>query len=381
VSPVTGTSEPRHGAADLEGLSPASLVVAAGRPRRIPGAPVNPPVELSATYAAPHAGTGYGRNGNATWTALEEAVGALEHGDALVFASGMAAIAAAMAFVPAGGTVVAPRTAYNITTALLADYADEGHAVHHLDIADTDAAVAALEGADLLWLESPTNPTLEVADLPALVAAARARDVLTVCDNTFATPLLQRPLDLGADVVVHSATKYLSGHSDVLLGVTVTRREDLYTALQRRRLVHGGVAGPMEAWLALRGLRTLHVRFERQCANAAEIARRATEHPAVERVRYPGFGAMVSIEVRGGAAVADQVAAACRLWLDATSLGGVESLVERRRKYAAESPTVPENLLRMSVGIEDVDDLWRDLAQALDAVSPPRTSATGSSAP
>ena len=378
---MTGTSEPRHGAADLEGLSPASLVVAAGRPRRIPGAPVNPPVELSATYAAPHAGTGYGRNGNATWTALEEAVGALEHGDALVFASGMAAIAAAMAFVPAGGTVVAPRTAYNITTALLADYADEGHTVRDVDIADADAAVAALEGADLLWLESPTNPMLEVADLPALVAAARARDVLTVCDNTFATPLLQRPLDLGADVVVHSATKYLSGHSDVLLGVTVTRREDLYTALQRRRLVHGGIAGPMEAWLALRGLRTLHVRFERQCANAAEIARRATEHPAVERVRYPGFGAMVSIEVRGGAAVADQVAAACRLWLDATSLGGVESLVERRRKYAAESPTVPENLLRMSVGIEDVDDLWRDLAQALDAVSPPRTSATGSSAP
>ena len=378
---MTGTREPRHGAADLEGLSPASLVVAAGRPRRIPGAPVNPPVELSATYAAPHAGTGYGRNGNATWTALEEAVGALEHGDALVFASGMAAIAAAMAFVPAGGTVVAPRTAYNITTALLADYADEGHAVHHLDIADTDVAVAALEGADLLWLESPTNPMLEVADLPALVAAARTRDVLTVCDNTFATPLLQRPLDLGADVVVHSATKYLSGHSDVLLGVTVTRREDLYSALQRRRLVHGGIAGPMEAWLALRGLRTLHVRFERQCANAAEIARRAAEHPAVERVRYPGFGAMVCIEVRGGAAVADQVAAACRLWLDATSLGGVESLVERRRKYAAESPTVPENLLRMSVGIEDVDDLWRDLAQALDAVSPPRTSATGSSAP
>jgi cystathionine gamma-synthase len=366
VSPVTGTREPRHGAADLDGLSPASLVVAAGRPRRIPGAPVNPPVELSATYAAPQAGTGYGRNGNATWTALEEAVGALEHGDALVFASGMAAIAAAMAFVPAGGTVVAPRTAYNITTALLADYADEGHTVRHVDIADTDAVVTELDGADLLWLESPTNPTLEVADLPTLVAAARARDVLTVSDNTFATPLLQQPLDLGADVVVHSATKYLSGHSDVLLGVAVTRREDLYTALQRRRLVHGGIAGPMEAWLALRGLRTLHVRFERQCANAAEIAQRAAEHPAVERVRYPGFGAMVSIDVRGGAAAANQVAAACRLWLDATSLGGVESLIERRRKYAAESPTVPENLLRMSVGIEDVDDLWRDLAQALD---------------
>jgi cystathionine gamma-synthase len=369
VSPVTGTSESDPPAAHLAGLSPASLVVAAGRPPRIPGAPVNVPVELSATYAAPPSGTGYGRNGNATWTALEDAVGALEHGQALVFGSGMAAIAAAMAFVPAGGTVVAPRTAYNITTALLADYAAEGHTVRKVDIADTGAVVASLKGADVLWLESPTNPTLEVADLAALASAARARNVLTVCDNTFATPLLQQPLDLGVEVVVHSATKYLSGHSDVLLGVAVTQREDLHAALQRRRLVHGGIAGPMEAWLALRGLRTLHVRFERQCANAAEIARRAEDHPAVERVRYPGFGAVVSIEVRGGAAAADAVVAACRLWLDATSLGGVESLVERRRKYVAESPTVSESLLRMSVGIEDIDDLWRDLAQALDGVT------------
>ena len=281
----------------------------------------------------------------------------------------MAAIAAAMAFVPAGGTLVAPRNAYNITTALLADYATEGHTVRHVEVADTAAVVAALDGADLLWLESPTNPTLEVADLPALVAAARERGVLTVCDNTFATPLLQQPLDLGADVVVHSATKYLSGHSDVLLGIAVTQRRDLYDALLRRRVVHGGIAGPMEAWLALRGLRTLHVRFERQCANAAELARRAADHPGVERVRYPGFGAMMAIEVRGGAAAADAVAAACRLWLDATSLGGVESLIERRRKYAAESPTVPESLLRMSVGIEDVDDLWRDLTQALAVVT------------
>jgi cystathionine gamma-synthase len=369
VSPVTGTHEPDRAAGHLDDLAPASLVVAAGRPPRVPGAAVNPPIELSATYAAPLAGTGYGRNGNATWTALEEAVGALEHGDALVFGSGMAAIAAAMAFVPAGGTVVAPRNAYNITTALLADYATEGHTVRHVEIADTAAVVTALDGADLLWLESPTNPTLEVADLPALVAAARERGLLTVCDNTFATPLLQQPLDLGADVVVHSATKYLSGHSDVLLGIAVTQRQDLYDALLRRRVVHGGIAGPMEAWLALRGLRTLHVRFERQCANAAELARRAADHPGVERVRYPGFGAMVAIEVRGGAAAADAVAAACRLWLDATSLGGVESLIERRRKYAAESPTVPEALLRMSVGIEDVDDLWRDLSQALAAAT------------
>ncbi len=362
-----------------ESLSPASIVVAAGRPLRTPGASVNAPIELTSTYAAREGGVGYGRNGNATWTAFEDALGQLEGGDALVFASGMAAITSVMSLLPEGGTVVAPRHAYNLTTALLSDYAEAGHHVREVDIERTADVVEALEGADLVWTESPTNPMLEVADLRTIFAAARELGVMSVCDNTFATPLLQKPLDLGADVVVHSVTKYLSGHSDVLLGATVTRREDLHTRLSRRRTRHGAIAGPMEVWLALRGLRTLHVRFERACANAAELARRLATHPMVERVRYPGFGAMLAIEVRSeaGAAgvddavdpavIADAVAAGCRLWLDATSLGGVESLVERRRKYAAESPTVPENLLRLSVGIEDVDDLWRDLDRALVA--------------
>jgi cystathionine gamma-synthase len=239
--------------------------------------------------------------------------------------------------------------------------------VRSVDIADTGAVLEALDGADLVWTESPTNPMLEVADLPAIFAAARDAGVLAVCDNTLATPLLQQPLTMGADVVVHSVTKYLAGHSDVVLGATVTRRADLLAHLTRMRTLHGAVAGPMEVWLALRGLRTLHVRFERACASAAELARRLDAHPAVERVRYPGFGAMVSVEVRGGASAADAVAAGCRLWLNATSLGGVESLVERRRKYPAESPTVPENQLRLSVGIEDVDDLWDDLRRALEA--------------
>jgi cystathionine gamma-synthase len=349
-----------------DSLTPASLVVALGRPPRIPGASVNPPVELTATYAAPEQGVGYGRNGNPTWTAFEEAVGALEHGDALVFGSGMGAITAAMSLLPPGGTVVAPRHAYNLTSALLEDYAKAGHDVRSVDIADTAAVLAALDGADLVWTESPTNPMLEVADLDAIFAAARAAGVLSVCDNTLATPLLQQPLRRGADLVVHSVTKYLAGHSDVVLGVAVTRRADLLEHLTRVRTLHGAIAGPMEVWLALRGLRTLHVRFERACASAAELARRLADHPAVERVRYPGSGAMVAIEVRGGAADADAVAGRCRLWLNATSLGGVESLVERRRKYPAESPTVPENLLRLSVGIEDVDDLWRDLSRALD---------------
>ena len=349
-----------------DALAPASLVVSLGRPDRVPGASVNPSIELTSTYAAPETGVAYGRNGNATWTAFEDALGALEGGDALVFASGMAAITAAMSLVPAGGTVVAPRHAYNLTTALLDEYAKAGHEIRAVDIDDTGAVIEALEGADLLWAESPTNPMLEVADLPALFAAARERGALSVCDNTLATPLHQQPLALGADVVVHSVTKYLSGHSDVLLGATVTRRADLLALLTHVRTRHGAIAGPMEVWLALRGLRTLHVRFERACANAAELARRLQDDPRIERVRYPGLGAIVSVEVHGDAAAAEAVAGACRLWLHATSLGGVESLIERRRRYAAESPTVPENQLRLSVGIEDVDDLWRDLTRALD---------------
>ena len=350
-----------------DALSPATLLVAAGRPSREAGTGVNPPVEFSSTYAASLTATSYGRNSNPTWTALEEALGSLEGGDALVFASGMAAIAATLSLVPDGGPIVAPTAPYNLTSALLREYADQGHEVRIVDATDTTSVIKALSGAAMVWTESPTNPLLDVADLQSIFAEAKRQAVLSVCDNTLATPLLQKPIQLGADVVVHSVTKYLSGHSDVLLGATVASpASGLGDRLQAYRTLHGGIPGPMEAWLALRGLRTLSVRFERQCANAAEIASRAATHTAVERVRYPGFGAMVAIEVRGGADSADVVADACEVWLHATSLGGVESLLERRRRYPAESPTVPENLLRMSVGIEDVEDLWRDLRQALD---------------
>ncbi|MDQ2756036.1 MAG: PLP-dependent transferase [Actinomycetota bacterium] len=358
----------------LDDLSPASLVVAAGRPERVPGAGVNPPIELTSTYAAPQTGVGYGRNGNATWTAFEQALGALEGGTARVFGSGMAAISAAASLTPRGGVVVVPRHAYNLSTALFADYGSEGYEVRTVDLTDTAAVLSALVGADLVWTESPSNPMMEVADLPAIFAAARAAGAISVCDNTMATPILQRPLELGADVVVHSVTKYLSGHSDVVLGATVTGSgglgPQLLERLTRHRTLHGAIAGPMEVWLALRGLRTLHVRVERSSANAAEIARRLGTHPCVENVRYPGFGAMAAFEVAGDAAAADAVAAGCRLWLGATSLGGVESLLERRRKYPAEAATVPEHQLRLSVGIEDVDDLWRDLDQALRAAIP-----------
>jgi cystathionine gamma-synthase len=346
---------------------------------------MNEPVWLTSTYVA-DGEVDYARTDNPTWQAFESALGALEGGDALVLSSGMAAITAAVSLVDDGARVIAPTHAYSGTLALLEQAADRGRlTLDAADVADTAGVLAALPGAEQLWLESPTNPMLEVADLPALCEAARAAGVLTVVDNTFATPLVQRPLDLGADVVVHSVTKYLSGHSDVLLGAVVTRADDagreLGGRLRAHRRLTGSIAGPTEVWLALRGLRTLALRMERAQATAAELARRLAGHPAVERVRHPslpadpgheraarqmrGFGAVLTIEVRGGAAAAEAVACATRLWVHTTSLGGVESTLERRRRHAAEPASVPESLLRLSVGIEDVEDLWADLDRAL----------------
>ena len=351
-------------------LAPATRVVALGREDAVAGGPVGAPLVLTSTY---HAGGDvvYARSGNPTWSAFEAALGDLEGGNALVLSSGMAAVTAALSLLPHGGTVVAPDAAYNGVVATLTDREAQGSArVRRVDVADTGAVLAALEGADLLWLESPTNPLLEVADLPRLLGAAREQGVLSVVDNTFATPLLQRPLELGADIVVHSVTKYLSGHSDVLLGAVVTPGTEAgrvhHDRMLQHRTLHGAIAGPMEVWLALRGLRTLHLRVERASASALELAARLRTHRAVERVRHPGWGGIVSIEVAGGPDAADRVCAATRLWVHSTSLGGVESQLERRRRIPSEPAQVPENLVRLSVGIEDVDDLWRDLAQALD---------------
>ncbi len=352
--------------------SPATRLVHLGRPDPLPGAALSPPVTFTSTFHA-DGPVDYGRGGNPTWSAFETAVGDLEGGDALVFASGMGAIAAAMSLLAPGGVLVAPVSAYSGTVVLVEELAARGAAVvRRVDITDTAAVVAALDGAGLLWVESPTNPLMAVADLPALVEAAHDAGAVVVVDNTFATPLLQQPLRLGADLVVHSATKYLSGHSDVILGVAVSAPTQVgrtaYETLSRYRRAHGAIAGPMETWLALRGLRTMHLRVERACANATALVDRLQDHPAVARVRYPGFGAMVSIDVVGDAAAAERVCAATRIWVHSTSLGGVESQLERRRRHALEPASVPENLVRLSVGIEDVEDLWRDLAQALDSV-------------
>ncbi|MFF2833750.1 trans-sulfuration enzyme family protein [Cellulosimicrobium cellulans] len=371
-------------------LSPATVVVAAGRPERAQGAPVNPPIVLSSTYVSQGVQQPgellYTRMDTETWHPFEEALAALEGGEhpGVAFGSGMAAIAAVFSLVPAGGKVVLPRHAYQVTLGFADDLAARaGVEVVRVDVADTDQVVGALDGASLLLVESPTNPMLEVADLPALLAAARERGVLSAVDNTFATPLGQQPLAHGADVVVHSVTKYLAGHSDVVLGAAVARTAELTATLRSYRTLHGSIPGPFEVWLALRGLRTLALRVERAQANAAELARRLADHPDVVEVRHPslptdpgherasrlmtGYGSILGVRPRGGASGADAVVGAVRLWVPATSLGGVESSLERRRRFATESLTVPEDLLRLSVGIEDVEDLWRDLDRALQA--------------
>jgi cystathionine gamma-synthase len=367
-------------------LAPETVVVAAGRPAKEADAPVNVPVVLSSTF---HAGgpMAYGRTSNPTWEALEEVVGALEGGRALSFASGMGAISAVLDLVPQGGVVVVSSHSYSGVAARLRDLEAAGRlTVRLVAVQDAESIASACAGADLLWVETPTNPAMEVCDLSPVVAAAKALGVMVVCDNTFAGPLLQRPIDHGVDVVVHSATKSLAGHSDVLLGIVVTTDDAFHARLLRTRTLVGAIPGPFEAYLALRGVRTLALRVRQSQDNALELARRLQTHPAVTTVRYPGlpddpgheiasrqmrgFGAILAFETIGTADAAEAFCDHVRLITHATSHGGVETLVERRRRWPEERPDIPETLVRLSVGIEDVDDLWADLSQALDSILP-----------
>lgn len=382
--------------------APETVVVETARPPRAHDAALNPPVVMSSTFIGSADigsagedvdGIQYGRFGNPTWAPFERALAELEHAElpGLVFASGLAAVSAALELVAPAGTVIMPRHSYLGALSAARDSAAVGRFdVVTVDIADTDAVNEAVSAATarhagannavLLWLESPTNPMLEVADLPALIAHAKGKGVLTVVDNTFSTPLVQQPLRAGADVVIHSVTKYLAGHSDVVLGAAATSNAALHQALLHHRSIRGAVAGPWEVWLALRGLRTLALRVERSQRSAMTLAERLTSYQDIE-VRFPGlpqdpgharasaqmsgFGSVLCI-VLPTAAEARVVSEATELWTPATSLGGVESLIERRRRNAHEATSVPEGLLRLSVGIEHVDDLWHDLAQALD---------------
>jgi len=345
---------------------PATIAVTSGRPAHQPDNPLNEPLTMASTYVA-GGDLEYGRYGNPTWAAFETALGDLEGGRCLAFASGLAAVSTILDLVGQGAKVVAPRHAYLGSIGQIADLEARGRITAELvDVTDTEAVVKACADAALVWLESPTNPALEVAEIAPIVAAAHEAGAYVVVDNTFATPLLQRPLSLDADLVVHSATKFIAGHSDVLLGAVVTRDDQLHDVLKKRRDMIGATPGTFETWLALRGLRTLHVRLERAQANAAELVRRLADHPAVGEVRYPGFGAIISIVLAEGAMAADLLTRKTTLWVHATSLGGGESTFERRRRWKTEPATIPDGLVRMSVGIEDVDDLWDDLASALD---------------
>ncbi len=362
-------------------LHPDTLAVVAGRGERAAGGPLNVPVSFASAYH-PGGDATYARDDNPTWSAFEEALGGLEGGAAVAFASGMGAVTAVMELLPAGAVVVAPRDAYTGTRWYFEGAVARGRLeVRLVDITDTAAVVAGAQGASLVWLESPTNPLMGIADIATICESVRAGGAAVAVDNTFATPLLQRPLDLGADYVVHSATKFIAGHSDLLAGAVVTADSDRWEDLRVQRTVLGAVLGPMEAYLALRGLRTLPVRLARAQATAGLLAERLADHPAVTRVRYPGlpgdpghavaakqmsgFGAMLSIEV-ADADAAERICAATNVIVHTTSLGGVETTMERRRRHAREDYT-PDGLIRVSVGCEHPEDLWADLDRALAA--------------
>jgi cystathionine gamma-lyase len=332
---------------------------------------------------APHA---YGRESNPTWSALERAVAELESPDApaeaVVFPSGIAATQAVLlGLLRPGDAAVLPSDGYQLLPRVAARLAAFGIEVRTAPTAG-DAQLHALEGARLLWLETPSNPGLEVCDIRRLAAAARGRGALVAVDNSLATPLGQRPLQLGADLSVAAGTKAFAGHGDVLLGYAVTRDPALAAALRAWRTESGAILGPMEAWLAHRGLATLHLRVDRQAANALALARALRARPEVTGVRHPGlpedpahavaagqmrrFGCVVSFTLPGRA-FAQRFLAALTLVDDATSFGGVRSTAERRARWGGDP--VPEGFIRLSAGVEDAEDLVADVTRALDAAA------------
>ncbi len=365
-------------------LTPESWLVSGAR-SRAPGDPLNVPPVLASNFYLP-AERIYSRGeGTETSEALEDLIGGLEGGRALAFSSGMAAVAAVLGAMPVGSTLAVPEDPYHGVAGLVAEGEAQGRwSVLRLDLADTDAWVDAAGRADLLWLESPANPLITVADLPAICGAPRPSGTLVAVDSTFATPLLQQPLALGADIVMHAATKFIGGHSDLLAGLLVTADDSLHESLDERRKISGGTIGALEAFLATRGARTLALRMEKAQANAMELAIRLEAHPQIARVRYPGlpshdtheharkfmqgFGAMMSFETTGDGERASAVCERAELINHATSLGGIESTMERRAVIPGQE-RIPPTLIRFSVGCEHVDDLWADLSQTLDATA------------
>ncbi len=350
-----------------EDVTAETWLIVSGRPPSTPGEPLNTPVIAASTYSLGGERI-YSRN-EATegWEAFEAMLGGLEGGGAVGFSSGMAACAAVLGQLPSGAHLVLCDDCYQG----VAGIAEEGEKtrgwrVERLPATD-DRWLERATSAEMLWLESPSNPLLEVADIAGICAAAGGAPTRVVVDNTFATPLLQRPLELGADIVVHSATKLIGGHSDLLMGAAVTADREDMQRLRRARGLFGATPGMLECFLALRGARTLALRLDHAQASAEQLAQRLGEHPAVERVRYPGFGTIVSFEL-ADADTADRVCQTVRVIRHATSLGGVETSMERRNAHPGQEH-IPPGLIRLSAGCESVVDTWRDLAVALDATA------------
>jgi cystathionine gamma-synthase len=353
---------------------------------------VVPPIHVSTTFIRDQdnqyrSGNVYGRPDNETVREAEAVIAALEGAEAaMVFGSGMSAATAVFLALSPGDHVVAPQVMYwALRNWLMTEGVRLGLKVELVDTTDLDAVKASMRpgATKLVWLETPANPLWSITDIAGAAEIAHGAGALVAVDSTCATPMLTRPLQHGADIVMHSATKYLNGHSDVVAGaLAAARADDLWERIQRNRAMLGQILGPLETFLLIRGMRTLPVRVETACRSAMELAEHLTQHPAVSHVLYPGlpqhpgheiarrqmsggFGGMLSIRVRGGDGAAVKTAAQVELWKRATSLGGVESLIEHRASVEGTNSPCPPDLLRLSVGIEDPGDLFQDLDRAL----------------
>ncbi len=366
-----------------------TLAVHAGHSVDAATGAVATPIHLSTTFERdaqggyPH-GYVYARSGNPNRYSLEEGLAALEGGDdATAFGSGLAASSATLQALTPGDHVIAPIDVYHGMTKLLRDvFTRWGLAVSFVDMAKIDEINQALRPqTKLFWLETPSNPLLKITDIERVAEIAHTAGALCACDNTWA-PIVQRPLDLGADLVVHSTTKYLGGHSDVVGGAVIAKtKTDFFERVREIQTAGGAVPSPFDCWLILRGMRTLPWRMRAHSENAFKVASWLSEHPRVEAVHYPGlashpghpiatrqmfgFGGMLSVQVRGGREQAMQVAARVRLFTRATSLGGPHSFIEHRASIEGRNSKTPQNLLRLSIGLENADDLIADLEQAL----------------
>ena len=360
-------------------LQPDSLVVTAGRDDSI-SAPLNVPLVPASNYIL-GGGIGYSRDdATPTWDALESIVGGLEQAHCVAFSSGMAAIAAIFSHLRQGAIISLPDDCYQGVVGLAKDGADKGFwQCQRIPVEDTSSWLEACRTSDLIWLESPSNPLLKVAELDVICKADRKPGAIIAVDNTLATAFNQKPIELGADLAVQSATKFIGGHSDLLSGVVTTKDDKLNESLRKYRSLHGATPGNLEAFLASRGARTLAIRLEKAQSSAIKVAQWLDNHPCITQVRYPGlpshpqhevasrllsdFGTLISFDLIGTAETTDEVCSRVKLIRHATSLGGVESTMERRAAVPGQTH-LPPTMLRLCIGIENADDLIADLDNA-----------------